>query len=287
MSDKKHLTIVSFFGENALNSAIETITRIEPTSIVNRLHEGTVVYIEHSIPDNVLTEVFEQFDKHKLDYSTIKPAPKKLLIADMDSTIISCECLDELSDFAGKKAEVSAITERAMRGELNFEEALKARVGMLAGLSVNALNDCFDERVALNQGAVEMVRGLKDMGAYTSLVSGGFKFFTSRVKEMVGFDEDNSNEFVYSADVLSLTGEVVEPILGKEAKLARLEYLCKEKNIAYEDVVAIGDGANDLMMIEKAGLGVAYMAKPIVAAKAPARINSGNLLSVLYFCGVK
>ncbi|MEK7661218.1 MAG: phosphoserine phosphatase SerB, partial [Pseudomonadota bacterium] len=200
------------------------------------------------------------------------------------STIITCECLDELADFAGKKAQVAAITERAMAGELDFEAALTERVRMLSGLGVEALQSCFDERVKLNEGAMETIAALRTNGIFCSLVSGGFKFFTSRVRDWAGFDEDNSNEFIYENNALS--GEVELPILGKEAKLARLQYLCATHNIDIKDTIAIGDGANDLMMIEAAGLGIAYMAKPIVAARAPARINSGNLTSVLAFCGI-
>ena len=278
------LTIISHFGNAPLNDAIDLIKAADNAHDAEFSQSGKILTVKHDIADSLLPTVFERLTMLKLDFSTVNPAPKKLLIADMDSTIISCECLDELADFADVKAQVSAITERAMRGEINFEAALKERVMMLKGLSTDALQQCFDERVALNQGAVEMIKGLKEQGAYTALVSGGFKFFTSRVREWAGFDEDNSNEFVYEDD--ALTGEVKMPILGKEAKLARLEYLCESKNIPYKDTIAIGDGANDLMMIEKAGLGVAYMAKPIVAAKAPAKINSGNLISVLGFCGI-
>lgn len=279
--NKQTLVIVSHFGEKALINTIALVRTIDANAIVSDILDAKRVIIEHSIPIDVLNNVFQNLDAQKLDYSTIAPSPKKLLIADMDSTIISCECLDELADFAGKKSEVSAITERAMAGELDFEAALQERVRMLKGLSVEVMQECYDERVALNLGAVEMINGLKSMGSYNALVSGGFKFFTSRVREWAGFDEDNSNEFIYENDTLS--GEVVLPILGKEAKLARLNALCEEKSINIKDAVAIGDGANDLMMIEAAGLGIAYMAKPIVAVRAPARINSGNLESVLYF----
>ncbi len=279
--NKQTLVIVSHFGEKALIDAIALVRTIDANAIVSDILDAKRVIIEHSIPIDVLNNVFQNLDAQKLDYSTVAPSPKKLLIADMDSTIISCECLDELADFAGKKSEVSAITERAMAGELDFEAALQERVRMLKGLSVEVMQECYDERVALNLGAVEMINGLKSMGSYNALVSGGFKFFTSRVREWAGFDEDNSNEFIYEND--SLSGEVVLPILGKEAKLARLNALCEEKSINIKDAIAIGDGANDLMMIEAAGLGIAYMAKPIVASRAPARINSGNLESVLYF----
>ncbi len=279
------LTIISHIGEDAINDAIALIKAADDGHDAEVSVAGKILTVTHNIAPTILPTILEKLADLGLDYSTIAPSPKKLFIADMDSTIISCECLDELADFAGKKEQVSAITERAMAGELNFEAALKERVMMLKGLSMDALQECFDDRVALNEGAVEMVAGLKDAGAYCALVSGGFKFFTERVRDWAGFDEDNSNEFIYENNALS--GEVKMPILGKEAKLARLEYLCETKGIDIKDAIAIGDGANDLMMIERAGLGIAYMAKPIVAARAPARIVSGNLISVLGFCGLK
>ncbi len=284
MKNFKSLIIVSHEGAGALGTALELIKKLDNEAIVKELSRNYAIEISHNLGETAQIALFEKLDALKLDFSTIAPSSKKLLIADMDSTIISCECLDELADFAGKKEEVSAITERAMAGELEFEAALKERVKMLKGLSINKLQECFDERVKLNIGAIEMVKGLKESGIYCALVSGGFKFFTSKVREIVGFDEDNSNEFIYNNNKLS--GEVKLPILGKEAKLGRLNALCAQNNFELSECIAIGDGANDLMMIEAAGLGIAYMAKPIVAARAPARINSGNLKSVLAFCGI-
>lgn len=284
MPNRKHLVIASHTGAETLGLALELVKKLDPNCTLREIARNKALHILHELGDGAKTALFEKFDALKLDYSNIEPKIKKLLIADMDSTIINCECLDELADFAGVKVQVSAITERAMAGELDFEGALKERVMMLKGLSKSAMQKCYDERVKLNEGAIEMISGLKENGAYCALVSGGFKFFTSKIREIVGFHEDNSNEFIYSKDELS--GKVKMPILGKEAKLERLQNLCKENDIALEDCIAIGDGANDLMMIEAAGLGIAYMAKPIVAARAPARINSGNLESVLLFCGI-
>lgn len=284
MPNKKHLVIASHSGAETLGLALDLVKKLDPACVIREIARNKALHIIHELGDGAKAALFEKFDSIKLDYSNIEPKVKKLLIADMDSTIINCECLDELADFAGVKEQVSAITERAMAGELDFEGALKERVMMLKGLSKSAMQKCYDERVKLNEGAIEMISGLKENSAYCALVSGGFKFFTSKIRDLVGFNEDNSNEFIYSKDELS--GKVKMPILGKEAKLERLQNLCKEKDIALEDCIAIGDGANDLMMIEAAGLGIAYMAKPIVAAKAPARINSGNLESVLLFCGI-
>ena len=210
---------------------------------------------------------------------------KKLLISDMDSTIIGQECLDELADFAGLKAEVSAITERAMRGELDFASALTERVAMLKGLGLSALDACYTERVALNPGARELVATMKAHGARTVLVSGGFRFFTSRVATAAGFDTDRANTLI--DDGKALTGDVGQPILGREAKLAALKEEAAAIGAAPQDAIALGDGANDLDMIRAAGLGVAYKAKPIVAAETRARIQHTDLTAALFFQGYR
>lgn len=210
---------------------------------------------------------------------------KKLLIADMDSTIINCECLDELADMAGLKDKVSAITERAMRGEIEFAGALRERVALLKGLPLEALDRVWRERVRLNPGAKELVATMKAHGAYTLLVSGGFSFFTERVAQAAGFDEHQSNMLI--DDGKALTGEVREPILGREAKLAALETALAKLGIDAADALAVGDGANDLAMIQRAGLGVAYHAKPVVAEAAGASIVHNNLKALLYLQGYR
>lgn len=210
---------------------------------------------------------------------------KRLLIADMDSTIINVECLDELADFAGVKAQVSEITERAMRGELAFEGALRERVGMLKGLGVEALQSCYDQRVQLNPGARALVVTMAQNGARCALVSGGFTFFTSRVAEAAGFHLNRANTLIELDGVL--TGHVGDPILGKEAKLAALNEETAALGLTPADALAVGDGANDLAMIEAAGLGVAYRAKPIVAAQADAKVDHTDLTTLLYFQGYK
>ncbi|HEX2815669.1 MAG TPA: phosphoserine phosphatase SerB [Phenylobacterium sp.] len=214
---------------------------------------------------------------------TLEGRKKRLLIADMDSTIINVECLDELADFAGLKAEISAITERTMRGELPFEAALRERVAMLKGLPVTALQQTYDERVRLNPGARTLVRTMAANGARCVLVSGGFSFFTSRVAQAALFQAHRGNT-LGEADGL-LTGTVGEPILGREAKLEALKEEAAAKQLPLSATLAIGDGANDLAMIEAAGLGVAYHAKPIVAAQADARVDHTDLTSLLYFQG--
>jgi phosphoserine phosphatase len=210
---------------------------------------------------------------------------RKLLIADMDSTIITVECLDELADFAGRKDEVSAITERAMRGEIAFEAALRERIAMLAGLSVQALEQAYTERVRLMPGARTLVRTMAANGAHTLLVSGGFTYFTGRVAEAAGFEAERANRLIFEDG--RLTG-VAEPILGREAKLAALQEFCAAHGIFEHQAMAVGDGANDLGMIQAAGMGVAFHAKPVVAAAARARINHGDLTALLYlqgYCG--
>jgi len=210
---------------------------------------------------------------------------KRLLIADMDSTIISCECLDELADYAGVKAEIAEVTERAMRGELDFEPALRARVARLAGLPLSALQRCYDERVRLNPGARTLIRTMAAHGARCVLVSGGFEFFTSRVADLAGFHDNRGNTLIDDGE--RLTGEVGDPILGREAKLEALKQEAAALGVGLDDAIAIGDGANDLAMIMAAGLGVAYRAKPLVAAQARARINHADLTALLYFQGYR
>ena len=208
---------------------------------------------------------------------------KRLLISDMDSTIIGQECLDELADFAGLKGEVSAITERAMRGELDFAGALTQRVAMLKGLNLSALEACHAERVRLNAGARELVATMKAHGARAVLVSGGFRYFTSRVAAMAGFEADRANTLIDDGAVL--TGAVGQPILGREAKLTALLEETAALGLTADDALAMGDGANDLDMIRGAGLGIAYKAKPIVAAETRARIEHTDLRAALFFQG--
>jgi phosphoserine phosphatase len=208
---------------------------------------------------------------------------KRLLLADMDSTIIGCECLDELADFAGLKAEIAAVTERAMAGELPFEAALVERVGRLAGLPLDALRRTYDERVRLTPGARTLARTMSAHGARCVLVSGGFDFFASRVAAAAGFAAHRANRLIDDGE--RLTGAVGLPILGREAKLAALREEAAAMEIDLSQTLAVGDGANDLAMIEAAGLGVAWRAKPIVAVRADARVDHADLTALLYFQG--
>jgi phosphoserine phosphatase len=208
---------------------------------------------------------------------------KKLLIADMDSTIIGCECLDELADQAGLKPRIAAITERAMRGEIAFVPALRERVALLKGLPLAALERTWRERVRLNPGAKALIATMKKRGARTLLVSGGFTYFAERVAEAAGFDEFQAN--VLLDDGAVLTGALSEPILGREAKREALEREAARLEIDVSEALAVGDGANDLDMIGRAGLGVAYHAKPVMAQAAAARIDGGDLRALLYLQG--
>jgi phosphoserine phosphatase len=209
---------------------------------------------------------------------------KRLFLADMDSTMIGQECIDELADFVSLKAHVSAITERAMRGEIAFEPALRERVALLKGLPAAIVDDVIRERITLTPGGRTLVATMRAHGAYACLVSGGFTVFTNCVGAMIGFDEDRSNILLIDEEA-RLTGLVAEPILGREAKLATLVDLRKKLGLAKDETLATGDGANDLAMIEDAGLGVAFHAKPQVAAAAHARIDYGDLTALLYVQG--
>ena len=208
---------------------------------------------------------------------------KKLFLADMDSTMIGQECIDELADFAGLKSHVAAITERAMRGEIEFEPALRERVALLKDLPVSVVDEVLAERITLTPGGRELVATMRAHGAWTCLVSGGFTLFTNAVAAQIGFQENRANELIVQDG--KFTGEVAEPILSRAAKLAALMDLRESFDLDAIDTLAIGDGANDMAMIQAAGLGVAYHAKPAVAAAAAARIDYGDLSALLYAQG--
>ncbi len=211
---------------------------------------------------------------------------KMLFLADMDSTMIAQECIDELADFAGLKEHVAVITERAMRGEIAFEPALRERVSLLKGLPSAIVEKVIGERVTLTPGARTLVGTMRANGAYTCLVSGGFTLFTGPIAKTIGFDENRANVLLIHPDG-SFSGEVAEPILGREAKLATMRELTQTLRLTNEETLAVGDGANDLPMIQAAGLGVAYHAKPVVAESAAARIDHGDLTALLYLQGYR
>lgn len=210
---------------------------------------------------------------------------KGLLVADMDSTIIGQECIDELAAELGLKPQIAAITERAMRGEIEFEPALRERVGLLKGLRLEALQKVYHERITETPGARALVRTMRAHGHACALVSGGFTFFTERVAHAVGFNVNQANRLIFADG--KLTGGIAEPILGREAKIEALVRLREELGLKESDTLAVGDGANDLGMIGEAGLGVAFHAKPVVAEAADARIDHGDLTALLYLQGYR
>jgi phosphoserine phosphatase len=208
---------------------------------------------------------------------------KRVLLADMDSTMIQQECIDELADEAGVGAQVAGITARAMNGEIAFDGALRERVALLAGLSEDVIARVIRDRITLMPGGAALVRTMKANGAYAALVSGGFTAFTSHIAGVLGFDENRAN--VLHVANGKLTGTVQEPILGREAKVAALDDICTRLGIGPDAVMAVGDGANDLGMLGRAGAGVALHAKPAVQAQCDIRVNHGDLTALLFMQG--
>ncbi|HYD32463.1 MAG TPA: phosphoserine phosphatase SerB [Azospirillaceae bacterium] len=209
---------------------------------------------------------------------------KRLLVADMESTIIRQEMLDELGELVGLKEHIARITARAMNGEIDFKGAIRERVGLLKDLSISALEETY-ARVELMPGAEKLIRTMRANGTYCMLVSGGFKFYTSRIRERLGFDEDRANDLEIADGKLS--GKPVEPILDKDSKLEALMSTAGARHIPIKETMAVGDGANDLPMLQAAGLGVAYHAKPVVAAEARARVDHSDLTALLYAQGYR
>jgi phosphoserine phosphatase len=274
--------------QDSLPAALEAAAQAgRPCADFDVLGDGAYdLFIEGADLHMLREKAARAMEREPVDFC-IQPAEgrlKRLLVADMDSTIIGCECVDELADFAGLKAEVAAVTERAMAGEIPFEGALRDRVALLAGLELAVLQQAYDERVGLNPGAATLINTMTSLGARSVLVSGGFEFFTSRVMTAAGFAAHRANRLI--DDGARLTGRVAEPILGREAKLQALTEEAGTLGVDLSQTLAIGDGANDLAMIEAAGLGVAYRAKPLVAARADARIEHTDLTALLYFQGV-
>lgn len=278
------------------------LTEAEVNSVVDALQsQGAIVESVDWLAENKACDIFFAVlpiaDARRSLEELLAPVPfdavtqssherkKKLLISDMDSTMINQECVDELADFVGKKEHVSAITERAMNGELDFKDALRERVALLEGLDEATLQQCYDERITLMHGARQLVQTMAANGAQCILVSGGFTFFTQRVSEAVGFHADEAN--ILEIKNGKLTGKVSEPILDKESKVNALEHYRQEAGLDLHSVLAVGDGANDLPMLQRAGLGIAYHAKPTVRAQAHAAIDACTLESLLYIQGYR
>lgn len=237
--------------------------------------------------EGIMQSLRESLDKAPID-CVIQPAGhrrKRLLVADMDSTLIGQECIDEIAGHVGLKPKISLITERAMRGELEFEPALRERVALLKGVEETALQEIFATQISLNPGARTLARTMTANGAHTVIVSGGFTFFTSRVAQAAGFGSEHANRLEMSDG--KLTGRVREPILGQRAKLDTLRKYRETLGLERAETLAVGDGANDLAMLMEAGLGVAYHAKPVVAARADARIDKCGLTALLFVQGYR
>lgn len=254
---------------------------------------GEVTWLDYGIaaefpvqdaPEN-LWDVWEQFQTMSIDLALQKAEgrKKRMLIADMDSTMIQQECIDELADEAGVGAYVASITARAMNGELDFEDALRERVGLLKGLPIAVIDQVIEKRITLMPGGKTLLATMKANGGYAALVSGGFTAFTARIAATLGFDENRANTLLTDGDTLS--GQVADPILGKQAKLDALNDITTRLGITPADAVAVGDGANDLAMLNAAGMGVALHAKPSVQAQSQIRINHGDLTALLYLQG--
>lgn len=279
--------------------AARSASPIDPALLreAGRLLGGTAVWLDEGFAAEIPSDLrITEFPRPDLDDllaeapldRAILPAAgrrKKLLLSDMDSTMITVECIDELADHVGIKEEVAAVTRRAMNGELEFVGALRQRVALLAGLDVAVIREVIGTRVAMMPGAATLVRTMRANGATTALVSGGFTAFTSHVRDVLGFHLDEANEL----EVLDgrLTGRLVPPIRDAQSKLAALRRLASERGIDPMDTLAVGDGANDLPMIKAAGLGVGFRAHPRLRAEAPVSIAHGDLTSLLFLQGYR
>lgn len=246
--------------------------------------EKAVEFTVPALPAN-LREIWGEAQTRRIDLAVQPEAGrrKEVLLADMDSTMIGQECIDELADMAGAGPAVKAVTARAMNGELDFEAALKERVALLEGLSTEVIERVWTERITLTPGGAALVTTMRANGGFCALVSGGFTQFTERVADRLGFDLHRANTLLERDG--TLTGAVAEPILGREAKVATLRDVCAARGIGPDRAMAVGDGANDLGMLGLAGSGVALHAKPVVAERADQRINHGDLTALLYLQG--
>jgi len=283
-------TLVSAHGEALIDERLLAgLAAALPLARTERLDGAVAVdlFAEAADPRKLEADIRAGLGEARIDI-LVQPATgrrKSLFLADMDSTMIGQECIDELAAFVGLKEMVSEITERAMRGEIAFEPALRERVSLLKGVSLGVVDEIIAERITLTPGGAALVRTMRANGGYTALVSGGFTVFTGPLAGMIGFDEHRSNTLLAQNGIL--TGEVAEPVLGRQAKLDALLELRGRLGLSPEQTLAVGDGANDLAMLGEAGLGVAFRAKPAVAAAAHARLDHADLTALLYAQGYR
>jgi len=282
-------TLVSAHGQALVGEALlARLARTVPGTVRTAVLDGAVaadLFAEAADARKLEADIGAELDGAAIDI-IVQPAAtrrKALFLADMDSTMIGQECIDELAAYVGLKDLVAGITERAMRGEIAFEPALRERVALLKGVPLSVVDEIIRDRITLTPGGRELVRTMRANGGYTALVSGGFTVFTGPISAAIGFDEHRSN--VLLADGGILRGEVAAPIVGMQAKLDALVELRTRFGLAPEATMAVGDGANDLAMLGEAGLGVAFRAKPAVAAAAGARLNHADLTALLYAQG--
>jgi len=279
------LCLIANPADPALDSALVTAVQKETGGEVNWLTQRIACEIIAPKSTDPLATARLHIKGRAIDAALVpsENRRKKLLIADMDSTMIEQECIDELADALGIKDEVADITARAMNGELDFEQALDTRVALLKGLERAVIEEIRRERITLAPGGRALVHTMKAYGAYTALISGGFTFFADYIAKRIGFDEATANVLEFADD--KLTGTVTKPIVDKTTKLARLNALAAEHGLSQADTLAVGDGANDLDMIRASGLGVALHAKSVVAEQAHVRIDHGDLTALLYLQG--
>ncbi|RYE48958.1 MAG: phosphoserine phosphatase SerB [Hyphomicrobiales bacterium] len=279
------LCLIANPADPAIDSALVAAIQHETRGEINWLHQRIACEIEAPKAADPVAAARAVIGNRPVDVALVaaEGRRKQVLVADMDSTMIDQECIDELADAIGIKAEVAAITERAMNGELDFEQALRTRVALIKGLERAAIEEIRRERITLAPGGRALIHTMKAYGAYTSLVSGGFTFFADYFGKRIGFDEAIANVLEFDGE--RLTGTVKSPIVDKSTKLHRLEALAAERNLPMSATMVVGDGANDLDMIKAAGFGVALHAKPHVAAEAGIRIDHGDLTALLYLQG--
>lgn len=272
--------------DTALDRKLAEAIQHETGGEINWLHQRIACEIHDPKSADAVTVARQVIASRPVDAGLVPTANrrKKVLVADMDSTMIEQECIDELADAVGIKDQVAEITRRAMNGELDFEQALRTRVGLIKGLERKVIEEIRRERITLAPGGRALIHTMKAFGAYTSLVSGGFTFFADYFAKRIGFDEAVANVLEFDGDE-RLTGTVALPIVDKTTKLTRLQTLAAEHSIPMEQTMAVGDGANDLDMIKASGLGVAVHAKPHVAAEADVRIDFADLTALLYLQG--